>query len=91
LQRWQLLFSKYDEDGDGSISLAELKQLILSESYTRDIPGHAEKQILKRADEDEDGYLDYQEFLKMVCNDFMECFTLVANRSAGILMTSLTA
>jgi Ca2+-binding EF-hand superfamily protein len=76
LQRWQLLFNKYDADGDGRISLAELKRLIRSESYTRDIPGHTVKQILKLADEDGDGYLDYQEFLKMVCNDFVECFTL---------------
>jgi len=64
--RWQLLFDKYDEDGDGRISLAELRRLIHSESYVRDIPKHAVKQILKRADEDENGYLDYQEFLEMI-------------------------
>jgi rhomboid-related protein 1/2/3 len=63
-------------DGDGRISLAELRRLIRSESYTRDIPEHTVKQIMKRAEEDETGYLDYSEFLKMVCNDFMECLTL---------------
>ena len=77
MQRWQLLFNKYDVDSDGRISLAELRRLIRSESYTKDIPEHTVKQIMKRADEDASGYIEYPEFLKMVCNDFMECFTLL--------------
>lgn len=76
LQRWELVFNKYDVDSDGRISLAELRQAIRSDSYTKDIPEHAVKRIMKRADEDASGYIEYQEFLKMVCNDFMKCFTL---------------
>ena len=91
LQRWQLVFNKYDEDGDGRISLPELRRAIRSDSYTKDIPEHAVKKIMKRADEDRSGYIEYSEFLKMVCNDFMKCFTLVAISSASTLMTSLTA
>jgi Ca2+-binding EF-hand superfamily protein len=70
------VFNKYDVDSDGRISLAELRQAIRSDSYTKDIPDHAIKRIMKRADEDASGYIEYQEFLKMVCNDFMKCFTL---------------
>ena len=70
------MFNKYDVDSDGRISLAELRQAIRSDSYTKDIPEHTVKRIMKRADEDASGYIEYQEFLKMVCNDFMECFTL---------------
>jgi Ca2+-binding EF-hand superfamily protein len=76
LQRWQLIFNKYDEDGDGRISLEELSRAIRSESYTNDIPEHAVQRILKRADEDASGWIEYLEFRKMVCNDFMKCFTL---------------
>jgi len=91
LQRWQLLFNKYDEDSDGRISLAELRRAIRSDSCTKDIPEHAVKKIMKRADEDGSGCIEYPEFLKMVCNDFMKCFTLVFISSASTLMTSLIA
>jgi Ca2+-binding EF-hand superfamily protein len=69
-----LIFDKYDQDSDGRISLAELKHMILSDSFTNDIPQHVVHQILKRADEDANGYIEYPEFLKMVCTDFMEQF-----------------
>jgi Ca2+-binding EF-hand superfamily protein len=74
LQHWQLIFDKYDRDSDGRISLAELRQMILSESFTKDIPQHTVRQIQKRADEDANGYIEYPEFLKMVCTDLVEQF-----------------
>jgi len=64
--RWQLIFNKYDEDGDGRISLAELRRAIRSDAYTKDIPEHTVRRILKRADEDASGYIEYPEFLKMI-------------------------
>ncbi|GFG28877.1 hypothetical protein Cfor_06254 [Coptotermes formosanus] len=64
--QWQLIFNKYDVDSDGRISLAELRRIIRSDSYTKDIPEHTVKQILKRADEDANGYIEYPEFLKMI-------------------------
>jgi Ca2+-binding EF-hand superfamily protein len=69
LQFWRSIFDKYDEDNDGRISLIELRNVVVSESYTNDIPEHAVQQILKRADENANGYIEYPEFLKMVCND----------------------
>lgn len=72
LQHWHLIFDKYDEDSDGKISLAELRRMILSESFTKDIPEHVVHQIMKRADADASGYIEYPEFLEMVCNDLLE-------------------
>jgi Ca2+-binding EF-hand superfamily protein len=69
-----LIFDKYDRDSDGRISLAELKQMILNESFTKDIPPHTVRHILKRADHDANGYIEYPEFLSMVCTDFLEQF-----------------
>lgn len=69
---WQLIFDKYDRDSDGRISLAELKQMILSDSFTKDIPQHTVRQILKRADEDANGYIEYPEFLKMTKHKKMQ-------------------
>jgi Ca2+-binding EF-hand superfamily protein len=86
LQQWQLIFNKYDVDSDGRISLAELRRIIRSDSYTKDIPEHTVKQILKRADEDANGYIEYPEFLKMVCNGFMECFTLQCPSGQQVLL-----
>ncbi|XP_069684000.1 rhomboid-related protein 2-like isoform X1 [Periplaneta americana] len=62
---WQLIFDKYDVDSDGRISLTELRQMIRSDSYTRDIPEYTVQQILRRADEDANGYIEFPEFLKM--------------------------
>ncbi|KAJ4445267.1 hypothetical protein ANN_07068 [Periplaneta americana] len=62
---WQLIFDKYDVDSDGRISLTELQQMIRSDSYTRDIPEYTVQQILRRADEDANGYIEFPEFLKM--------------------------
>ncbi|KAJ9576209.1 hypothetical protein L9F63_006942 [Diploptera punctata] len=63
---WQLIFDKYDVDSDGRISLPELKNMLKSESYAKDIPNHTVRQIMRKADRDANGYLDFPEFLKMI-------------------------
>jgi Ca2+-binding EF-hand superfamily protein len=80
-----LIFDKYDRDSDGRISLAELKQMILSESYTKDIPPHTVRQILKRADHNANGYIEYPEFLNMVCTDFFGTISQFSIYQAPIL------
>ncbi|XP_063220205.1 rhomboid-related protein 3 [Bacillus rossius redtenbacheri] len=64
--KWQLVFEKYDADGDGRISIVEFRDEIRSETYQHDLPLCAVKQILKKADEDQSGYLTYEEFEKMI-------------------------
>jgi len=60
------LFEKYDDNRDGRISLCELRNLITSENYAQDLPGAAVQRILRRADTDQNGYLDYSEFKRMI-------------------------
>ncbi|KAJ1524359.1 hypothetical protein ONE63_010861 [Megalurothrips usitatus] len=63
---WQMVFNKYDEDSDGRISLAEMKKVLKSNAFENDIPQRCIKRLLKRSDENKDGYIDYSEFLKMI-------------------------
>lgn len=60
------LFERYDTNGDGRISLCELRNLITSENYAQDLPDAAVRRILRRADADRNGYLDYTEFRQMI-------------------------
>lgn len=66
LQDVRELFQKYDVNGNGFISLCELRNLITSENYVQDLPKVTVHRILKRADADQNGYLDYKEFKQMV-------------------------
>lgn len=59
---------QYDEDGDGRLSLSEMKRVVKSESFERDIPHRCVKRLLLQADENKNGFIDYDEFLKMVSN-----------------------
>ncbi|XP_034235832.1 rhomboid-related protein 2-like [Thrips palmi] len=63
---WQMIFNKYDEDADGRLSLAEMKRVVKSESFEQDIPNRCIKRIVAQADENKDGYIEYEEFLKMI-------------------------
>lgn len=60
------LFRTYDTNSDGRISLLELRNLITSENYAQDLPEPAVRRILRRADTDRNGYLDYSEFKQMI-------------------------
>lgn len=66
LQDLRDLFERYDVNGNGHISLCELRNLITSENYSQDLPEVAVERILRRADKDQNGHLDYVEFKDMV-------------------------
>lgn len=76
---------QYDEDADGRISLSEMKRIVKSESFENDLPPRCVKRLLIQADENKDGFIDYNEFLKMVritlfCqNCFVFCPCLCGN------------
>ncbi|XP_077299637.1 rhomboid-4 isoform X2 [Arctopsyche grandis] len=63
---WREIFNKYDVDQNGRISLRELRTLIDSGGCGTDIPRHVVKAILKKADLDNSGHLDLEEFIIMV-------------------------
>lgn len=60
------IFDKYDENRDGYLSKKELKRLIKENpGQCQDLPKGITKEILKYADTDNDGQLDFEEFYKL--------------------------
>ncbi|EZA49680.1 rhomboid-related protein 3-like isoform X3 [Ooceraea biroi] len=63
---WKAIFEKYDLDGDGKISLQELKAMIRGPDFCNDIPAAVVHTIMHKVDLDESGYLEYPEFIAMI-------------------------
>ncbi|KAG5343374.1 RHBL3 protein, partial [Acromyrmex heyeri] len=63
---WKAIFEKYDLDGDGKISLQELKAMIRGPEFSKDIPAGVVRTIMHKADLDESGFLEYPEFIAMI-------------------------
>lgn len=59
-------FIQYDVDGDGRIALHEFRTILRSNQYHHDIPERVAMQIIKNADIDKNGFLEFNEFLKLV-------------------------
>ncbi|XP_072155997.1 rhomboid-related protein 2 isoform X1 [Bemisia tabaci] len=62
---WQMVFSKYDRKGDGHIPLKELKDTLVRET-SHELPEHAVRKIIAKADLNQDGYIQFPEFLSLV-------------------------
>ncbi|XP_029664302.1 protein rhomboid isoform X5 [Formica exsecta] len=63
---WKNIFEKYDLDGDGKISLQELKAMVCGPEFCNDIPTGVIRTIMRKADLDDSGYLEYPEFIAMI-------------------------
>ena len=61
-------FSYFDKDNSGTISKEELRQCLTSEDFTLSEQQIAE--LLNGVDENNDGQIDYQEFIAMMKNNF---------------------
>lgn len=59
---------QYDKDKDGRISYVELKEIIESREYEHDLPDNVVDKIMKLADRDNSGFLDFNEFVAMMHN-----------------------
>ena len=57
-------FTYFDKDGSGTISLDELKACLQSEDFTIDEPTITS--LLKEVDVNNDGVVDYKEFIDMM-------------------------
>ncbi|KAK6640671.1 hypothetical protein RUM44_012368 [Polyplax serrata] len=62
--KWVEIFNRFDKNGDGRISFKELK--VRLKEYNNDIPANTIRTILRKADANEDGFLDLNEFLTIV-------------------------
>lgn len=62
------MFEKYDTEGHGKISVREFQRKIkaANDQLEEDIPHEVLDEIIDRAEWDQDGYIDYNEFLRMV-------------------------
>lgn len=63
-QRIRDIFDKYDRNGTGSLSIQELKRMI-NNRRCPDLPKGFAKNLLKTADQNNDGRLDFEEFYQM--------------------------
>eukprot|EP00929_Paragymnodinium_shiwhaense_P073254 TRINITY_DN3728_c0_g2_i1.p1 TRINITY_DN3728_c0_g2~~TRINITY_DN3728_c0_g2_i1.p1 ORF type:complete len:594 (+),score=123.88 TRINITY_DN3728_c0_g2_i1:110-1891(+) len=65
-------FRVFDRDGDGKITLSELKQVLLHDKASTDHPlectlgAKALEELIRQVDSDGDGQIDFQEFLAMM-------------------------
>nr|CDS30599.1 calmodulin [Hymenolepis microstoma] len=55
-------FQVFDMDGDGYISHVELRRAM--ETFGERVSGHQSREMIKHADIDGDGQVDYEEFVK---------------------------
>lgn len=59
-------FSVFDQDGDGHITLEELKKILDDGSVNGVLDGRASEEILKEVDLNGDGTIDFDEFMEMM-------------------------
>jgi len=62
-------FSVFDQDGDGHITLEELKKILENGSVDEAMQGRNSEEILKAVDTNGDGSIDFEEFMAMMRGD----------------------
>lgn len=66
IQKWRPIFDRFDHDHDGEIPLGELRTILASAAADSSIPTTCINEIVRRADYDQNGVLDFHEFMNMV-------------------------
>lgn len=59
-------FQRFDVDGSGDLSPAELRQVLLSLEHEQQLPAEEVERLIAEADADGDGRVDYHEFAAMM-------------------------
>jgi len=63
--KWKSVFQRFDTDNDGAIPLSELHSLLNSVSDST-VPSKVINEITRRADRDNNGVLDFEEFMDLI-------------------------
>lgn len=63
---------QYDVNRDGFISICELDELIQGQDYEQDLPDHVIEKIHGLADTNNDGQLDFKEFIVLINHPAMQ-------------------
>ncbi|KAI7878231.1 calmodulin-like protein 3 [Lichtheimia hyalospora FSU 10163] len=63
-EEWKQTFQAYDKDGDGFLTVDELRQFL--EQLEGNLQPDDVESMVREADDDGDGKINYQEFAKMV-------------------------
>jgi Ca2+-binding EF-hand superfamily protein len=71
-------FKKFDKDGDGTINIAEIKEVFRARAGHPEAPPEFFIKMLEKMDLNGDGLVDYQEFLSHHLDDAAEVAELVA-------------
>jgi len=59
-------FSVFDQDGDGHITLQELKTILENGSMNEVLDGRTTEELLQEVDQNGDGTIDFEEFMEMM-------------------------
>jgi len=59
-------FNIFDRDGNGKISMAELRQLLSEEGVADSLGAQTAEQVMKEVDKNGDGEIDFPEFMAMM-------------------------
>eukprot|EP00913_Durusdinium_trenchii_P028730 g26945.t1 len=74
-------FSVFDQDGDGHITLEEMKKILENGSVDQAF-GRSSEEILKAVDTNGDGSIDFEEFMAMMRGDTAETVAKVETRAS---------
>jgi calcium-dependent protein kinase len=72
-------FSVFDQNGDGQITLEELKSILETGSVNDALDGRTSEEILQDVDTNGDGSIDFQEFMEMMRGGRASGLSLQAN------------
>ena len=88
------MFNEIDTDGDGKISVAELASMFQESTGEgdADFAGAVAEEMLQKVDLNDDGEIDFNEFLELLEASSVECdFSMYATaRSFNRLMSART-